>query len=383
MPDGQHGKPAVSGAGDATAVVVAPDGPVPASADERVTPERSRTQEIVAGIPRLVGAIAAMLAVVCVVILIFGANPAKVARVVIDGSLGDSFVLGQTIMVTGILTLTGLAAAIPFRAGLWNVGGEGQMYAGAVGGVAVALAISPGLTGWVAVPLVLIASVVAGAVWGAIAGGLKAALDLNEVIVSLMLTFIAILLADWYVRSVKPEGISPQSERIPDNTVLPMLWKEGLVNYGLLLALVCVVAGWYLMKHTSLGFQIRAVGFNPKTAQLNGISSGRIAISTFAIGGAVAGLAGGIIVSGINNALVSHFSPNYGFLGIAVALIARLNALWLVPSALLLAVLRVGSNGLEVDVGLSASVGDILVATFIISMLFFGIVKLPTSRAGL
>jgi len=382
MPDGQHAKPAVSGGPDATAVAVA-DGPPPAGPDERVTLERSRTQEIIAGVPRLLGAILAMLAVVCVVILIFGANPATVARVVISGSLGDSFVLGQTIMVTGILTLTGLAAAIPFRAGLWNVGGEGQMYAGAVGGVAVALAISPSLTGWVAVPLVLIASVLAGAAWGAIAGGLKAALDLNEVIVSLMLTFIAILLADWYVRSVKPEGISPQSERIPDNTVLPMLWKEGLVNYGLLLAIVCVAAGWYLMKHTSLGFQIRAVGFNPKTAQLNGISSGRIAISTFAIGGAVAGLAGGIIVSGINNALVSHFSPNYGFLGIAVALIARLNALWLIPSALLLAVLRVGSNGLEVDVGLSASVGDILVATFIISMLFFGIVKLPTSRAGL
>jgi simple sugar transport system permease protein len=375
-----------AGAAQATATPAEPDvagPPAPEPADERVTPEVSRWHAFVAAVPRFVAALAATLAVVSVVILIFGADPVAVARAVVEGSLGDPFVLGQTIMVTGILTLTGLAAAIPFRAGLWNVGGEGQLYAGAIGAVAVALLVSPNLNSVIALILVMLASIVAGALWGAIAGALKATLDLNEVIVSLMLSFIAILAADYVVRGIWPEGISPQTKRIPDNTVLPMIWQQGLVTIGPVIALVFVIAGWFLIRHTTLGFSIRAVGFNPKAARLSGISAGWIAVSTFAIGGAVAGLAGGMVVSGVSNALVAHFSPNYGFLGIAVALIARLEPLWLVPAAFVFSALRVGSNGLEVDIGLSSAVGDVIVTTFIISLLFFRIVKLPTSRAGL
>jgi ABC-type uncharacterized transport system permease subunit len=376
------GPPLAGAAVAAPAPADPPSAPEP-SPDERVTPEVSRARALLAAAPAFLAALAATLAVVAVVVLILGADPLRVARVVVEGSLGDPFVLGQTIMVTGILTLTGLAAAIPFRAGLWNVGGEGQLYAGAIGAVAVALTVSPKLSSPVALVLVMLAAAIAGALWGAIAGALKATLDLNEVIVSLMLSFIAILAADYVVRGIWPEGISPQTDRIPDNTVLPTLWKDGVVTIGPLIAVVCVIGGWFLMRHTPLGFSIRAVGFNPKAARLSGINAGKIAISTFAIGGAVAGLAGGIVVSGINNALVSHFSPNYGFLGIAVALIARLEPLWLIPAAFVFSALRVGSNGLEVDLGLSSAVGDILVTTFIVSLLFFGIVKLPTSRAGL
>jgi simple sugar transport system permease protein len=374
------GGAAAASTGDDPGDAASPAEPPP---DERVVPKVSRARALLAGAPAFLAALAATLAVVAVVVLMLGADPLRVATVVIEGSLGDPFVLGQTIMVTGILTLTGLAAAIPFRAGLWNVGAEGQLYAGAIGAVAVALTVSPGMSSAVALPLVVLAAIVAGALWGAIAGSLKAALDLNEVIVSLMLSFIAILAADYVVRGVWPEGISPQTERIPDNTVLPTLWQEGVVTIGPLIALVFVIAAWFLMRYTPLGFSIRAVGFNPKAARLSGISAGRIAVWTFAMGGAVAGLAGGIVVSGVNNALVSHFSPNYGFLGIAVALIARLEPLWLVPAAFVFSALRVGSNGLEVDLGLSSAVGDILVTTFIVSLLFFRIVKLPTSRAGL
>jgi general nucleoside transport system permease protein len=198
-----------------------------------------------------------------------------------------------------------------------------------------------------------------------------------------MLTFIAILAADYVVRVLWPQGISPQTERFPLNTIAPMIWQEGLVTIAPIVAVVAAVAGWFLMKHMGLGFQIRAVGFNAKTARSNGISSGRVAVWTFVIGGAVAGLAGGLVVSGVTNALVSNFSPNYGFLGIAVALIARLEPLWLVPAAFAFAMLRVGSNGLEVDVGLSSAFGDVLVAMFIIALLFFGMVKLPTARGDL
>jgi general nucleoside transport system permease protein len=343
----------------------------------------SRLRRTLLALPRILGALAATLAVMAVVILIMGADPVRVAEVVIESSTGDPFVLGQTIMIAGILTLTGLAAAIPFRAGLWNVGAEGQLYAGAIAAAAVALTVSPEMPSTLAVPLVLLAALVGGAVWGVIAGGLKAALDLNEVIVSLMLTFIAILAADYVVRVLWPQGISPQTERIPPNTIAPMIWQEGLVTIAPIVAVVAAVVGWFLIRHTGLGFQIRAVGFNATTARANGISSGRVAVWTFVIGGAVAGLAGGLVVSGVTNALVSNFSPNYGFLGIAVALIARLEPLWLVPAAFVFAMLRVGSNGLEVDVGLSSALGDVLVTIFIISLLFFGLVKLPTARGDL
>jgi simple sugar transport system permease protein len=337
----------------------------------------------IAGLPRLIGALAATCGVVAVVVALLGADPLRVLEVVVEGSLGDPFVLGQTIMVTGILALTALAAAIPFRAGLWNVGGEGQLYAGAVGAVGVALTVSPAMPKLLAIILVMAAAALAGAIWGAIAGFLKATFDMNEVIVALMLTFIAILAADYAVRSVWPEGIAPQTEPIPANTMLPMLWREGAVTIGPLIAVGAVALGWLLMARTRLGFTIRAAGFNPRAARLNGVDAGRIAISTFAIGGAAAGLAGGIVIAGMNYALVSDFSPEYGFLGIAVALIARLEPLWLLPSAWAFAMLRVGSNGLEVDLGLSAALGDVLVATFILSLLFFGLVRLPTSGARL
>jgi simple sugar transport system permease protein len=349
----------------------------------RPSQEGSRLRRALLALPRIIAALAATLVVFSIVVIIMGADPFRVAEVVIESSTGDPFVLGQTIMIAGILTLTGLAAAIPFRAGLWNVGAEGQLYAGAIAATAVALTVSPEMPSTLAVPLVMIGALVGGAVWGAIAGGLKAAFDLNEVIVSLMLTFIGILAADYVVRAIWPQGISPQTERIPPNTILPMIWQEGLVTIAPIVAVVAALAGWFLIRHTSLGFQIRAVGFNPRTARANGISSGHVAVWTFIIGGAVAGLAGGMVVSGVTNALVSNFSPNYGFLGIAVALIARLEPLWLVPAAFVFAMLRVGSNGLEVDVGLSSAFGDVLVAVFIISLLFFGMVKLPTSRGDL
>jgi simple sugar transport system permease protein len=136
------------------------------------------------------------------------------------------------------------------------------------------------------------------------------------------------------------------------------------------------------MSYTPLGFKIRAVGLNPRTARLNGISGRRIAVQTFVIGGAAAGLGGGIAVLG-QGALVSNFSPQYGFLGIAVALLARLNPIWIIPAAFTFSVLRVGSNGLFVAEGLDPAVGDLLVATFIIALLLFGLVRLPTAKAGL
>jgi simple sugar transport system permease protein len=135
------------------------------------------------------------------------------------------------------------------------------------------------------------------------------------------------------------------------------------------------------MRRSGLGFQIRAIGLNARAARMNGMRVGRVTVLAFVIGGAFAGLAGGINVLGINGALVSGFSGNFGYLGIAVALLARLNPLWIVPSAVLFAILRVGSNGLQVQTGLSPDVGEIIVATFVILLLVFRVIRLHYAEA--
>ena len=347
---------------------------------EALPPPGLRT--LAAALPKFFIALAGSLAIVAIAILAFGANPLEAAKIIIDTSLGTSFGIGRTITIAGILTLTGLAAALPFRAGFWNVGGEGQLFAGAIGATIVALSIGASLGSFIAVVAVLLGALIGGAIWGSIAGGLKAAFNINEVIVSLMLSFIAISAADYVIRAGWPEGIATQTEEFPENTLLPMIWEVGQVSIGPLVAVLVVLAAWFLMSYTPLGFKIRAVGLNPKTAVLNGISSGRIAVQTFVIGGAMAGLGGGIAVLG-QGALVANFSPLYGFIGIAVALLARLNPLVIIPSALLFALLQVGSSGLFVGVGLDPAVGDLLVAAFIISLLLFGLIRLPSEKAGL
>ena len=337
---------------------------------------------LAAGLPRLILALAASLGVVSIAVLAFGGDPINVGKTIIDTSLGSEFGIGQVITIGGILTLTGLAAALPFRAGFWNVGGEGQLFAGAIGATLIALSVGHSLGPVFGVIAVLLAAIIAGAIWGGIAGGLKAAFNINEVIVSLMLVFIAIAAADYVIRAGWPQGVSPQTIPYPDNVLLPTIWDAGLVTIGPIIAVLVAVSLWFLMSYTPLGFKIRAVGLNPRTARLNGISGRRIAVQTFVIGGAAAGLGGGIAVLG-QGALVSNFSPQYGFLGIAVALLARLNPIWIIPAAFTFSVLRVGSNGLFVAEGLDPAVGDLLVATFIIALLLFGLVRLPTAKAGL
>ena len=146
--------------------------------------------------------------------------------------------------------------------------------------------------------------------------------------------------------------------------------------------MAAVLIAIVLMTGTSLGFQIRAVGLNRNAARISGMRTGRVTVAAFMIGGAFGGLAGAIAVLGINGALVAGFSANFGFLGIAVALVARLKPWWIVPSALLFAGLRTGSSGLQAQTGISATVGEILVTVFVILLLAFGVIRLRYAEAA-
>lgn len=323
------------------------------------------------------GAVALLGTLIGVGILIaaLGADPFEAYRTIVSGSLGATDSIGQTLMVSVPLALCGVAAAIPFTARLWNVGAEGQMHIGAFAAVAVGLTL-PALPGPVFIPLILLGAVIGGAAWAAVAGALKALVGANEVIVTLMLNFIAILIATYAITGIWPQEISPQTEKLPASAGLPTIWSGTVLNVGFLVTLAAVALAWLLMRHTGLGLQIRSIGLNPFASRLNGMNVGRLTVTTFAIAGLFAGLAGAILVLGENRALVTNFSPGYGYLGIAVALVARLSPAWIVPSAIVFAALQVGSQSLPAAIGISTAFGQIIIATFVLALLGARVIKL-------
>ena len=326
-------------------------------------------------------ALAATAGIVALIIVALGASPVDAFDAIVGGALGNRFNFGQTAMITSLLALTGLAAAIPFSARLWNVGGEGQLYFGAFTAAGAAVTLPSGLPHWFFAPFVVVASAAGGAAWGLVPGVLKAVAKANEVITSLMMTFVAILVADYAITVLWPQGALPQTEYVPHSATLPNIWSGTLITAGAPIAVGAVAIAWVVMARTRLGFEIRAIGLNANTARMCGMRIGRVTVATFALGGAFAGLAGGINVLGMNSALITGFSANFGFLGIAVALIARLSPAWILPSAFFFAILRVGSNSLQVQTGIAPSVGEILVATFVFLLLTFRVIRLRYAEA--
>jgi simple sugar transport system permease protein len=326
---------------------------------------------VMSGVAALLGSLAA----VGMLIAAMGTSPLEAYGTIVDGSLGSVSGLGQTLMVAVPLALCGLAAAIPFTARLWNVGAEGQMHAGAFAAVAVALTV-PVLPAPLFIPVVLLAAVAAGAAWAGIAGVLKAATGANEVIVTLMLNFVAILLATYAITGLWPQDIAPQTEQVPPEAWLPTVWASAAVDLALPIAVAAVLGAWILMARTGLGLQIRAIGLNPFASRLNGMRVNRLTVLTFAIAGLFAGLAGGLEVIGENRSLLTNFSANYGYLGIAVALVARLSPAWVLPSAVLFAALQVGSQSLPAVTGISTAFGEIIIAVFVLALLATRVIRL-------
>ena len=316
------------------------------------------------------------LTLVAIVIGMLGANPLDAYRAILDGAFGSSSRLASTLMVAVPLALCGLAAAIPFTARLWNVGAEGQLHLGAFSAVAVALTLPAGLPAVLMIPLVVLAALVGGAAWAGIAGVLKATVGANEVIVTLMLNFVAILLATYAITGIWPQGVAAQTDRVPESAWLPGIWSGTNLDLGFLIMLVAVGVAWVLMVRTRIGLEVRAIGLNPFTARLNGMDVRRMTVLAFLLAGAFAGIAGALEVIGEDRALVTNFSSNYGYLGIAVALVARLSIAWVLPSAILFAALQVGSQTLPATTGIPTSVGQVVIATFIIALLATKVIRL-------
>ncbi|WP_431794972.1 ABC transporter permease [Microbacterium enclense] len=314
----------------------------------------------------IVGAIVLTVVIVSVVVLALGGDPARAFTALWTGAFGSPFTTGQVVAIAGVLTLTGIAAAIPFRAGLWNVGGEGQLFAGAIGSVSTALVIGPG-------PVTLIAALVVGAVcgsaWALVPGILKATLGASEMIVSLLMNFVAVFAAEWVIRHAFPDMSGQATQFVDPSARFPVLWAQGGVNVGILLALLIAVAASVMMTRTRLGFGIRAVGLGERAAVLAGFGSRSTTLWTFAIAGASAGTAGALLVLGTYGQLAEGISSSYGFIGVVVALVAGLRVAWVPLSAALFAALLVGSNGLQISAGLPFSLGIVIIGVLVLTLL--------------
>ncbi len=313
------------------------------------------------------------LGILTVVILLMGASPIEAAQALWVGAFGSPFTIGQTLTIGGILVLTGLASAIPFSARLFNVGGEGQLFAGAIGSVSVALTmgVHP-----LTLPLSLLVGVASGIVWALIPGLMRALLGASEMIVSLLMNFVAALAADYVIRHIFPDTSGQATVLVDRDVRLPVLWAAGGVNVGLILCILIAIAAWIMMSHTRLGFGLRAVGMNDAAAELAGFSRKRITIAAFAIAGGAAGLAGALLVMGNIGQLAAGMSSGYGFLGVIVALLAGLRAGWIPLSAVLIAALTVGSNRLQVAAGLPFSLGVVVLGVLVLSLLATKVITL-------
>jgi simple sugar transport system permease protein len=317
-------------------------------------------------------ALAITLALAAAALALGGYPPLEAFGALLRGALGSpSAIVSITLVRTVPLLLTGLAVALAFRAGVWNIGAEGQFYAGAVAAVWVGLQVG-GWPAWMAVPAVLLAAAVAGAAWAAIPALMKLRLGVGEVITTLLLNFVAIDLSAWLVHGPlqEPRGVFPQSGTIAEVARLPLLIPGTRLHVGFALAVLLAMALAFVMRATRAGFFVRAVGASPDAARVAGrIPVARVVAAAFLASGALAGLAGGVEVAGVTYALYENLSPGHGYTAIAVALLAGLHPIGVVGTAFLFGVLEGGASSMQRIAGVPAAWVNGIQALVILSVL--------------
>jgi general nucleoside transport system permease protein len=311
------------------------------------------------------------LLVLAVGLQLAGYDPATALAALWQGAAGSWYALTSATLVRAVpLIIIGLGIALAFRGGALNIGAEGQFYAGAIGATWVGLHVA-GRPAGVAVTSVLLAATLAGMAWVLAPVWLKLRFGVLEVISTLLLNFVAESLVSLMVQGPLQEAqhIYPQSDPIAEAARLPLLPGTRL-HAGLLLALVGAAALWYVFARTLWGFRLRAVGAGPRAAEISGrIDARRMGAVALLGSGALAGLAGGVEVSGVSYALFQNLSPGYGFTAIAVALLARLHPLGVVATGILFGALEAGAGAMQRDAGVPAVAVYVVEAVVIVVVL--------------
>lgn len=321
------------------------------------------------------GALFASIAIATLVLLLVvtGYDPVVSLQALFRGAFGSWFAVTSATLVRAVpLALAGLAVALAFRAGLLNIGAEGQLLMGATAAAAM-LAIFPPDTnralGVLVVCIALVAGAVAGSAWAGIAALLRQRFGVLEVISTIMLNFVALYVVGWLVRGPlqEPTNIYPQSASLPPALQLPVLLPGTRLHAGVLLAVCLAVSLWWWLRGTAGGFRLRAVGMNAHAAEVAGrIDVARVSLLAFLVSGALAGLAGAVELSGVTYALYENFSPGYGYTAIAVALLARLHPLGVLGTATLFGALQAGANAMQRDAGVPVVLVQVVEAVLIL-----------------
>ncbi|HHS96581.1 MAG TPA: ABC transporter permease [Chloroflexi bacterium] len=296
-----------------------------------------------------------------IILLTFGVNPLEAYRVMVEGSLGSGYALSETLVKAIPLMLTGLGVAIAFRMLFWNIGAEGQLAMGGIAAAYIALFWADRLPGPLVLPMMFVAGVLAGAIWGLIPAFLRAVLGVNEILTTLMMNYIAILLVEYlYLGPWRdPQGYGfPGTAQFPQVAWLPRF--TGRVHLGLVFAIVAAVLMWFVLNRTRWGYEIRVIGENPRAARYSGINIGFNVLLVMLLSGGLSGLAGMAEVSGISRRLYQGLTVGYGYTAIIVAWLANLNPWGILFVAFLMGALLVGGDQLQVAMGLPAAVALVL-----------------------
>jgi len=314
-------------------------------------------------------AIAATLVLCGGLVVLAGANVLEAYTVLFASALDSKFNIVETIVKAAPLVLTGLAVAVAFRAKFWNIGAEGQFLLGAM--AAVFVGTQEALPAWALVPLMTVGGIMAGGLWAVLPAILKTRFKVDDVVTTLLLNFIvfyammALLDGPWK----DPLSGYPDSPDILMEAEYPILLPATRLHLGVLLAAIAAVFVWWLMRFTTLGFAIRAVGENPRAAAYAGHNITRVIILTALISGGLAGLAGVGEAAGLHFQVMAGISTGYGYTGIVIAMLARLNPLGVVPAALFFAVIITGAEAMSRSTGVPVFLADVIQGTALMTML--------------
>ncbi|MQB40826.1 ABC transporter permease [Rhizobium sp. ICMP 5592] len=317
-------------------------------------------------------AVAAALALTGILIVIAGAPVLEAYRRILLGAFGSRLSATETLTRATPLILTGLAAAVAFRARLWNIGAEGQFYLGAIAVAAFGSNMLAGLPAPILIPLLLVIGAVAGMVLILIPLWLRLRFSVDEVVTSLILNFIAVLFVSMLIDGVLKDPTAfgwPQSQAVVDHAMLPKLIARSRLHIGFLIAIALAAVVYFVQSRTVFGMRSRAAGLNPSGATFAGVRLGSTLVKVACLSGGLAGLAGAVEVMGVKGYVTTDLSPGFGYAGIVVAMLANLNPLGVVLAAIFTATMFVGADGMSRSLGIPTYIADVTVALSLLTML--------------
>jgi len=323
----------------------------------RVSPRGFASPLVRFGVPFV--ALIVALVIGGLILAMAGNNPFEAYRTMFDTSLNGWSAMTRTLALATPLILTGLAAAVAFQMRVYNIGGEGQLYIGAIAGSWAGLALPPETPAVIMLSAMLVCGAVGGALWALLAAIPKAYLNADEIITTLMLNFVALSLMNYLIFGSQsfwrdPKRTVPGGKRLPDAAIMPSL--SGRLHIGIIIAVVAAVLLWWFLRKTSWGFQIRTIGDSPSAARYAGMSVKTKTLAVLAVSGALAAIAGVSEVSGVAKGLEpKSIATDIGFTGIIIAVVARSNPLGVVPVSIFLAAIATSGSTLQ-SIGIAVEV---------------------------